>query len=87
MKVISTRSFEKNLKSCPLDVQSNAKVVYENLLACKKLSEMASLEKLAGHKTYCRIRIGVCRMGFELRDVIVELMAIVHRKEIYRYFP
>jgi len=87
MKVIATRSFEKNLKACPLDVQSKAKVVYQNLLTCTKLSEITSLEKLGGHKSYFRIRIGTYRMGFELKDDTVELIAIMHRKEIYRYFP
>ena len=87
MKVVATRSFEKNLKACPHDIQSKAKVVYENLLACNKLSEITSLEKLAGHKSYFRVRIGTYRMGFELKDDTVELIAIMHRKEIYRYFP
>jgi mRNA interferase RelE/StbE len=87
MKVIASRNFEKNLKACPLDIQQKAKLVYENLLACKKLSEIASLEKLAGHKTYFRVRIGTYRLGFELQEDCVELLAIMHRKEIYRFFP
>ncbi len=87
MKVIATRNFEKNLKTCPADVQRKAKVIYENLLTCNKLSDITSLEKLAGHKTYFRIRIGTYRIGFELKEDNIELIAIMHRKEIYRYFP
>lgn len=88
MKVMATRNFEKHLKACPGEIQKRANVVYKNLLSCKKLSEITSLEKLTGYKKdYYRIRIGNYRLGFELIEDQIELLAIMHRKEVYRFFP
>lgn len=87
MKVTATRNFEKSLKECPLPIQRRANDVYQKLLACKKISDVVSLEKLSGYKTYYRVRIGTYRMGFELVGDEIELRTIIHRKEIYRFFP
>ena len=88
MKVIATRNFEKQLKACPVHIQKKVNEVYVKLLAFKKLGEITSLEKLTGFKRdYYRIRIGTYRLGFELIEAKIELLAFMHRKEIYRFFP
>jgi mRNA interferase RelE/StbE len=88
MKVFATGNFEKHIKACPIDIQKRANVVFQKLLSCKKLNEITSLEKLTGYKRdYYRIRIGHYRLGFELIEDQIELLAIMHRKEIYRFFP
>lgn len=89
MKVITTKDFEKNLKACPVDIQRKAKVVYESLVTCKKLSEITHLEKLvAKNRNYFRVRIGSYRLGLELKEGgEIELLALLHRKEIYRFSP
>lgn len=88
MKVIATRTFEKQLKACPLPIQKKANEVYIKISVCKKLSELTSLEKIKGYSgDYYRIRIGNYRLGFELVEDRIELLALMHRKEIYRFFP
>jgi mRNA interferase RelE/StbE len=87
MIVIASKGFVKQLRAVPDDIQKRANDVYKKLHDCKKLSDVPSLEKLAGHKNYYRIRIGNYRLGFELIEDRIELLAIMHRKEVYRFFP
>lgn len=88
MKVTSTKHFEKHLKNCPADIQKRFVIVYDRMVKAKKLSEIQSLEKLSGYSTFYRVRIGNYRLGFDLIEgEQIELLAILHRKEIYRFFP
>ena len=45
------------------------------------------IKKLKGHDTFYRIKIGNYRIGFEMVNDELILTRILHRKEIYRYFP
>ncbi len=52
------------------------------------INKIGNIKKLAGHKTYYRVRIGDFRVGMELQaDGDVCFIIVCHRKEIYRYFP
>jgi mRNA interferase RelE/StbE len=43
-------------------------------------------KKLAGNAGYCRIRVGDCRVLYEIRDrvLLVLVINIGHRREVYR---
>jgi len=51
-----------------------------------KLSEV-NIKKLKGEGDYYRIRVGDYRIGMKVNDGVVSFVRILHRKEIYRYFP
>jgi mRNA interferase RelE/StbE len=87
MKVASTKRFKKQLSNCPSDIVKRFVVVYDKMEQAKNLGEISSVEKLTGFDTYYRIRIGDFRLGFEYVANQIELLAIMDRKEIYRYFP
>lgn len=87
MIVISSREFPKHLKNCPADIQKRFVVVYDQLASAKKIQDIKSSKKLIGFTTFYRIRIGHYRLGIECVDDKVQLLAIMHRKEIYRFFP
>ncbi|MCA4899148.1 MAG: type II toxin-antitoxin system RelE/ParE family toxin [Cytophagales bacterium] len=87
MKVKSTKHFEKHLKKCPADVQKKFVECYDELIKAKDIRSV-DCEKLKGYKTFWKIRMGNYRVGFELQDEnTIELLEIMDRKEIYRYFP
>ncbi len=87
MRVTSNKRFEKQLIGCPPDIQKRFAQVYDKIESAKKLGEISSVEKLTGYEIYYWIRIGDYRLGFEFVDNKIELLAIMHRKEIYRFFP
>lgn len=87
MKVTSTKHFEKHLKNCPSDIQKRFVLLYDKMVSAKKLADLHAAEKIIGYETYYRIRIGNYRLGFHCSENHIELLALMHRKEIYRFFP
>ncbi len=51
------------------------------------LSEISSLKKMQGYETLYRIRLGDYRIGIEVVGEQVVFVRMLHRKDIYRYFP
>lgn len=83
------KSFEKSLDK--INNKSLFPKIAKIIIQCensKSLSEIPNAKKLAGYKTYYRIRIGEYRIGFEMigRNTI-RFILIAHRKDIYRSFP
>lgn len=54
---------------------------------CSSLSSIPNVKKLAGNKNFFRIRIGDYPVGIVVFPKSVEMVRILHRKEIYRHFP
>jgi mRNA interferase RelE/StbE len=50
-------------------------------------SEIPHMKKLSGSRNYYRIRLGSYRIGLILNRDEVVFARILHRKDIYRYFP
>lgn len=76
----------KRLKSTPVFVSIQT-LVLDELPTCKSLEEIKNLKPLAGTANAYRIRIGDYRIGLIASDNTITLMRVLHRKEIYRYFP
>ncbi len=55
--------------------------------AVPMLSEISSLKKMQGYETLYRIRLGDYRIGIEVVGEQVVFVRMLHRKDIYRYFP
>ena len=52
------------------------------------ISELPSVKKLSGYKTYYRLRIGDYRLGFEkINESTIRFILVSHRKDIYKKFP
>ena len=54
----------------------------------KSIHEIPHGKKIQGYASFYRIKIGDYRLGLEVvsSDEVV-LMRLLHRREIYRYFP
>ncbi|WP_373535044.1 type II toxin-antitoxin system RelE/ParE family toxin [Microcoleus sp.] len=50
------------------------------------LQTIVNLKKLKGDNTY-RFRVGDYRIGFYFDGETVTFARVLHRKDIYRYFP
>jgi len=51
------------------------------------LAEIPNVKRLAGGNHFYRIRLGDYRVGITVHRNSVELVRVLHRREIYRYFP
>ena len=82
------KSFQKDLAALH-DKGLNKKVAtcIEAVMDAKQLSEIKNLKKLTGFEFYYRIRIGNYRIGLKVQENEIIFIRILHRKEIYRFFP
>ncbi|MFA9215117.1 MAG: type II toxin-antitoxin system RelE/ParE family toxin [Candidatus Methylacidiphilales bacterium] len=88
MKVLFTKTFEKNIKE--INDSKTKSDLLEIILVVKKassLAEIPNLKKLKGYKFYYRIRLRDYRIGIYFEKDIIEFARFAHRKEIYRFFP
>jgi len=90
MKTFFKKIFIKDFKSLPKDIQEKVReiclFIFPNI---KNLSEVKNLsvKKIAGFNNYYRIKTGNHRIGFKRNGKIVIFMRVLHRKDIYRFFP
>lgn len=89
MKTLYQPSFIKDLKalkSTSIFQQIN-KLVFKDIPNYQTLDDISNLKKLKSEDNAYRIRISDYRIGliFDIDTVIFE--RVLHRKEIYRYFP
>jgi mRNA-degrading endonuclease RelE of RelBE toxin-antitoxin system len=52
-----------------------------------KFADIGNLKKLKGDENAYRIRIGDYRLGIFFDGETVIFARVLHRKDIYRYFP
>jgi len=76
----------KALKSTPSDAPIKT-LAFETIPNCPSLEEVRNLTKLTGYETAYRIRIGDYRVGLFIERDTITFARVLHRKEIYRYFP
>lgn len=88
MKYFVERSFTKDIKSLPKEVKEAVKEYFDMVDKAAAFNELSEgLIKLTGYKIYYRHRVGDYRVGIAYRNESVIFIRVMHRREIYRYFP
>ena len=88
MKVLYKKTFLKDIEHLPSDARGSVyHEAFEVIPALSSILEHEHIRKLSGYKTFYRIRVGSYRIGIELRGDAVVFYRVLHRKEIYRFFP
>lgn len=76
----------KALKSTPA-YDSIKTLVFKTIPNCSSLEEVRNLTKLTGYESAYRIRAGDYRIGLFVEKDTITFARVLHRKDIYRYFP
>lgn len=76
----------KALKSTPY-FQSIKALVFEEIPNLPDLKNIQNLKQLKNFESAYRIRVGDYRIGFFFEEGTMIFARVLHRKEIYRYFP
>jgi mRNA interferase RelE/StbE len=63
------------------------KELIANVEAAQSLAEVSNLRKLHGGGGYYRVRVGDYRVGLATEEGAVVFVRVLHRREVYRYFP
>ena len=82
-------SFIKDLKTlkCSPYYEKIKTLVFDDIPKLSDINEVKNIKKLKGNKPFYRVRVGNYRIGFRLDNNILVFMRVLHRKDIYRYFP
>ena len=90
MKKITTKKFDKDIKNIKQNKKlfESVKNVFRNIEQSKTLEEIKGVLKLKGYKNLYRIKtsdLGKYRIVFsyENDEIILILVRVLHRKEIY----
>ena len=83
------KSFAKDLriKSKETKLLSRVQEIIQEVDNVGSLHEIKNLKKLKAEGNYYRIRFGDYRIGLIIEDEIIYFVRLLHRSEIYRYFP
>ena len=88
MKIEYKKKFLKELSKLPLPHRTTIeKFVFEYLPTLKSVTEANRIEKMRGYDQYYKLRFGDYRVGLKYKNDILTLERVLHRKEIYKFFP
>jgi len=88
LKIEYHKKFLKDLAKIPSPVRGEIeKFMFERLPKLKTIFESGKVEKMTGYSSYYKIRFGSYRIGIKIENDVVILERVLHRKDIYRYFP
>ena len=88
MEVIVTAQFARDVrKELSKQFQEQLADIIMQMENAANLQEIPGIKKLKGYKTAYRIKMDAYRIGFVLDGNKAIMSRVMHRKEIYRYFP
>ena len=88
MNVEFRKSFEKDVgKILNGDLLTRIKAVIEEVENAESLLDVNNIKRLKADGNYYRIRVGDYRIGLTDDEDTITFVCVLHRKEIYRYFP
>ncbi|MEM6264016.1 MAG: type II toxin-antitoxin system RelE/ParE family toxin [Bacteroidota bacterium] len=88
MEIKIDRSFEKDVKKIRLPkIRKQIAEKIEEVADLNDLQELKGVKKIKGFEGYYRIRLGEYRIGFEVDGNAVIFLRVLHRKDIYKFFP
>jgi len=88
MVITYKRSFEKDLlRINDSTVFKKIEAAVQAVKSANRLLDIPNIKKITGHQYAYRIKIGEYRIGFYFVKDEIEFRRILHRKDIYKYFP
>lgn len=88
MKVEYSKKFLKQLAAVPSDIRLKIEsFVFEELVSSLSIYEIGKVEKMKGYDGFYKVRFGNYRLGLVLENEIVAVKTVMHRREIYKFFP
>jgi len=88
MNVLVNKKFLKELTTLPEKERKKIeKFVFKDTANYLMLSQIPNLGKLKGYRNYYKIRFGDYRIGLRYEDDTLIFERVLHRKDIYKYYP
>lgn len=88
MEVSYSKKFLKQLAGIPLETREKIETfVFTDLASATSFSSVGKVEKMQGYDRFYKVRFGSYRLGLVAENNRVVVKVVMHRKEIYKFFP
>jgi mRNA interferase RelE/StbE len=88
MKTAYRKRFLKDLAALPGSIRARIETfAFETMPRADTFAETGKVEKMRGYTHCYKARFGDYRIGLVVRDDTVYFERVLHRRDIYRYFP
>lgn len=88
MNIQVNRVFLKELAKLPVRERLKVeKLLFEEVENYKSLAQIPNFKKLKGYRNFYKIRFGDYRAGLRFENNTLYFERILHRKEIYKFYP
>ncbi len=88
MKVRFKASFVTDLQAIKdKSLHQRVKALIAKVESAQSLLEIPNLKRLRGGGAFYRLRVGDHRVGLAVELDVVLFVRVLHRREVYRYFP
>jgi len=82
------KTFLKELAKVPAKQRSGIEhFVFTKIEQFDNPTDVPGLKKLKGYKHYYRLRFGDYRAGIRIQNEVLIFERLLHRKDIYKYYP
>jgi mRNA interferase RelE/StbE len=88
MNTAYRKRFLKELSKLPTEYRTKIEdFIFDELPAAEKIADLGKLERMKGYPGYYKVRFGSYRVGLKFENDTLILERVLHRKEIYKFFP
>lgn len=88
MNIQVNRIFLKELAKIPVKQRKKVeKILFREVEHLQNIYQIPNIGKLKGYSNYYKIRFGDYRVGLRFEDNILYFERILHRKDIYKFYP
>ena len=88
MRVTYKKRFLQDLNRIPDPFKEKIQeIVFEQIPYVKNIQQISGLKKLKGYTESYRVRFSDYRIGLSVKEDRVVFFRVLHRKDIYKYFP
>ncbi len=88
MEISINKTFLKELSQIPLNQREKIEqFIFTDASEYKNIQDIPNCVKLKGYNNFYRIRFGNYRAGLKFENNTMTFERIMHRKDIYKYYP
>ena len=88
MKTAYRKRFLKDMARLLVNIRQQVKTFsFETMPQADTLERVGNVEKMKGYANCYKVRFGSFRIGLTVREGTIFSERVLHRKDIYRYFP
>jgi mRNA interferase RelE/StbE len=88
MEIRINKTFLKEMAKLPQNQRTKVEdFLFNELETYNNFHKIPGIQKLKGYNNYYRIRFGTYRAGIRVEGNMIYFERLLHRKDIYKFYP